>query len=1134
MRILIFSFFFLVPLLPILQNGNKVSAFGQCVDGQKQLLLNLKQELDFNSTFSTKLVSWNDSFDCCNWDGVSCDELGHVIRLDLQNETISGGIDNSSSLFGFHYLESLNLACNIFYPAQIPSGFYRLANLVYLNLSEAGFVGQVPVDFAKMRTLVTLDLSTRFPGFQPLQLENPNLKSLVQNLTKLKFLYLDGVNISAAGNEWCGALSSLSDLQELSLCGCQLSGPITSALSELRSLSVIRLDNNNLSTTVPDFFAQLSNLTQLRLGSCNLQGPFPEKIFQVPTMQILDLSANKLSGNLPQFPPSGSFSTIVLSHTNFSGSLPDSIGNLQNLSTIDLSNCNFRGPIPSSMANLEGLVYLDFSWNEFSGPIPVFQKSQKMNYIDLSRNNLSGPISSLHFEGLHQLLHLNLGSNSFNGSIPPSVFSLPKLQKLILANNQFSGPVIENISVSISFLDTLDLSSNQLTGLIPESFFQHQKLNVLTLSSNRFSGTVQLEAIKSLPNLTRLELSSNNLSIDASLHDSTRPFPQLTVLKLASCNLQEFPDLRNMSKMMHLDLSDNNITGEVPNWVWTVGLGTLTYLNLSCNFLSDLEKPYSISDNLAVIDLHSNHLQGEIPTPPLSAIYVDYSNNNFDALISPDIGKSIAVAYFFSLSDNNLKGIIPETICNGSYLKVLDLSNNFLSGSIPECIFENLEALGVLNLGSNNLSGRILDTFPPYCSLKTLDLSRNILVGKVPRSLVNCASLEVLNIGGNKIEDAFPCMLKNLSSLRVLVLRDNLFGGEVHCHGPNVSWPNLQIVDIASNNFNGDLSTIKFANWKAMMVDDGNGKSTQNHLSFEFLTLSRLYYQDTIMVTIKGLEMELQKILTVYTSIDFSSNKFEGRIPEAVGNLKALYVLNLSYNSLTGTIPKTIGNLTLLESLDLSRNQLEGMIPVELTDLTFLSFLNLSFNKLFGKIPTGRQFQTFSNTSYLGNTGLCSFPLDTNCNNNAPEYNYTHDGVKTKFDWQFIFIGLGFGVGAAVILAPLMAFKEGRDLCDGQLEKLLRLIFPAYRFTYTRYDEGKYEAADNFEADFEDDLEDFDQEEYGKGEEKWRGRYCVFCTKLDKYRKKAIHNLECNCHISPSLSDSLTSSSSLLILHHTY
>ncbi|KAJ9545378.1 hypothetical protein OSB04_025085 [Centaurea solstitialis] len=133
---------------------------GQCLNDQKSLLLALKNDLKFDPSLSTKIVGWNESLDCCHWGGVACDKAGQVTRLDISNESISGGIDGSSTLFGLSFLQSLNLADNSFNSAQLPSGFGKLTVLSYLNLSNSNFQGQVPGDFSLMKRLVTLDLSS--------------------------------------------------------------------------------------------------------------------------------------------------------------------------------------------------------------------------------------------------------------------------------------------------------------------------------------------------------------------------------------------------------------------------------------------------------------------------------------------------------------------------------------------------------------------------------------------------------------------------------------------------------------------------------------------------------------------------------------------------------------------------------------------------------------------------------------------------------------------------------------------------------------------------------------------------------------------------------------------------------------
>ncbi|KAK3444993.1 hypothetical protein EUGRSUZ_A00565, partial [Eucalyptus grandis] len=943
-----------------------VLASGQCLGNQKLLLLELKNNLDFSASFSTKLIKWNRSNG--SWDGVTC-EGGQVTDLDLSNESIAGGLTDSSSLFKLKYLWRLNLAFNNFPSSEIPSGFGNLTNLIHLNLSNAGFTGQIPIGISRLTRLVTLDVSQiYFPELISLKLENPNLKMLVGNLTELRELYLDGVNVSATGNELCNALSSsLPKLQVLSMMNCYLSGPIEScsSLVNLGFLSVINLSGNNLSTTVPEFFGHLNNLTNLDLRDSGLQGEFPQKIIQLQTLQTLDLSFNELlQGSLPEFAKNASLRTLVLSFTSISGRLPDSIGNLRYLSRIELVNCSFDGNIPSSFANLSQLAYVDFSLNNFTGSIPSLSKSKNMTQINLSHNNLTG-------------------------NIPSSLFTLPLIQKLQLSNNQFSGQVNEFSNVTQHKLDTLDLSNNNIGGELPKSIWELRGLKYLSLSSNNFSGSFHINLVKQLRNLSHLDLSYNSFSIYATNTASqASSFPDLTTLKLASCQLTTLPEfLAEQHRLVYLDLSRNWIQGKIPQWIW--GLQNLLYLNLSSNLLDDIETlSPNITYTLTVLDLHKNWLRGQtLPLPPF-ATYLDFSSNNFTLFIPPDIVTSLSVAIFFSLSKNSFQGFIPKSICEAGYLEVLDLSHNKLMGNIPDCLV--MESLKVLNLRNNALDGSIIK-FPETCGLKTLDLSINLLQGKFPTSLANCTTLEVLDLGNNQIDDVFPCELKSIASLLVLVLRSNKFHGRFGCPETNGPWKMLQIVDISSNNFSGILPAQSLTTWEAMKAN-----VDFNYIQYPLYNISglfyrdtasvilkgrqvELYYQDTISVTIKGLQVELVKILTLFTSIDFSCNNFEGPIPDTLGALKALYFLNLSNNAFSGPIPPSLGHLHQLESLDLSRNDLNGTIPTKLSDLNFLSVLNLSYNKLVGCIPAIKQFLTFSASSFENNNGLCGFPLETIC-----------------------------------------------------------------------------------------------------------------------------------------------------------
>ncbi|RDX68555.1 Receptor-like protein 12, partial [Mucuna pruriens] len=985
----------------------------------------MKHNLIFNLDRSQKLVHWNQSGDCCQWNGVACNE-GRVIGLDLSEEFITGGLDNSS-LFNLQYLQNLNLAHNDIH-SSLPSNFGFLKNLRYLNLSNAGFHGQIPIEIAHLTKLSTLDLSTSFTSQHTLKFEKPNIGTLLQNLTELAELYLDGVMVSAIGKEWYHAISSLHKLQVLSMSSCNLSGPIDSSLSKLQSLSVVQLSLNNMSSPVPKSLANISSLTTLQLSSCGLTDVFPNGVFQMQKLQVLDVSDNKdLCGSFPNFPQDGHLQTLNVSSTNFSGQLPGTISNLKQLSTLDLSNCQFNGTLPISLSRLTQFVYLDLSFNNFSGPFPSLNESKNLKYLSLFQNNFIGQITSTHWNGLLNLISINLGDNSLNGKVPPTLFTLPFLQVLILSHNDFDGVLDEFQNASFPTLQFVDLSNNKFQGPIPLSFFHLRSLEHLHLAANQFNGTIRLDMFQKLQNLHILGLSYNNLTVDTTFmddHDVTS-FPSLKNLLLGNCKLRKIPTfLRNQSQLVSLDLSNNQIEGIIPNWIWR--FDNMLNLNLSNNFFRGMEGPFeNLSCTTWMVDLHNNQLRGSIPTFIKNAVHLDFSNNKF-SFIPPDIRDCFRFTYFLSLSNNSFHGKIPQYFCNCSTLRMLDLSHNSFNDSMPECLTSRSSTLRVLDIGGNKLAGSISNTISTSCNLRSLNLNGNLIGGIIPKSLVNCQNLEVLNLGNNMLSDRFPCFLWNISTLRVLILRTNKLHGHIECQHNTGNWKMLHIVDLASNNFTGTLPQAFLRSWIAMVGDEGGAQQKSGNLLFDMydfhhsvrymdalasidkilvvrlskilatiprLSIDTLFsyfvnayqlqfggaYLDSATVVNKGMQMKLVKIPAIFASLDFSSNHFAGPIPEEIMSFRALIVLNLSHNAFSSHIPPSLGYLTQLESLDLSSNLLSGEIPAEIASLSFLSVLNLSFNHLVGRIPTGTQIQSFDADSFKGNGGLCGPPLTKNC-----------------------------------------------------------------------------------------------------------------------------------------------------------
>ncbi|XVE81270.1 hypothetical protein DITRI_Ditri15bG0050200 [Diplodiscus trichospermus] len=389
-----------------------------------------------------------------------------------------------------------------------------------------------------------------------------------------------------------------------------------------------------------------------------------------------------------------------------------------------------------------------------------------------------------------------------------------------------------------------------------------------------------------------------------------------------------------------------------------------------------------------------------------------------------------------NLGNNTLYDTFPLWLGKLPELIVLILRANWFYGQI-ELVKNNFPKLDVLDIASNNFSDQLAIEFFQGPQLRSLKISDNKLEGKLPRSLANCKKLEVLDVGKNMIQDTFPFWLVKLPSLKVLVLRANRFFGTIKFSEDENVFPMLHILDLASNNFSGELSDEFFQSLKAMKMMIDSNKDKLDYIGDR-------YYKDSVTIVSKGFEIFYEKILTIFVSLDLSNNSFHGRIPEEMRNLKSLKVLNFSYNSFRGPIPLALGNLTNLESLDLSHNYLSGKIPLQLTSLTFLAVLNFSYNQLDGSIPQSNQFGTFSNYSYIGNPRLCGLPLTRECNEvdfGMPPSKNEDSWIEGLSDWKIVLMGYGCGLVIGLCIGYTVQNELGNKWLDSFARKWNRKRF---------------------------------------------------------------------------------------------
>jgi Leucine-rich repeat (LRR) protein len=961
------SLFIFMPLLFLLPQFHLILAHSQplCHHDDSSALLQFKESFVINKSVSPndpsaypKVASWRvegDKSDCCSWDVVECDEdSGYVIGLDLSNSLLYGSINSSSSLFRLVHLQRLDLSSNHFNYSPIPPQVRNLSRLTYLNLSRSSFSGQIPFEISQLSHLSSLDLS--YNTYPSLELR-PSLRSLVGNMTRLQKLDLTVVNISSS---------------------------------------------------VPNILANLSSLTFLSLSDCGLHGEFTMGIFKLSNLRYLNVGGNEgLTGHFPSFTWSTPLEILEISGTNFSGELPASMGNLGFLNKLFLWGCNFSGSIPSSLGNLTKLTLLDFSKNAFVGNIlPSLGNLTKLTYLYLSRNALVGNIPPS-IGNLPKLSTLYLYKNAFVGNVPPSLGNLVQLFSLDISHNKLTGPISFEL-INLTHLTNVDLSNNLLSGAIHFGPMNLTQLSYLDLSYNNLHGQIS-NSVFNLKNLKFLDLSRNYLDGIVEFDEFVK-VPFLYSLDISGNQLSEFPNfLRNQHDLAYLNLSNNKLHGQVPEWMWNTSSTSLQILDLSNNFLTSfgchpIFLPWT---RLQVLDLRSNLLQGSLPIPSVSTL-------------------------IFSISNNSLTGNIPELFCNLSSLKVLDLGNNNLSGSLPRCLDNFGVSLSILDLRKNKFQGTIPDTWirrSQYLSI--INFSQNKFQGHLSRSLAECTMLTVLDLSDNQFNDKFPFWLGHLPNLKVLILRSNKFNGPMETLQTYLKFPNMQILDISNNDLMGKLPLRLLENWKAIKFENVDSSPYIQEDSYFQIQKEKMWesqqhqstYTYSMTLTNKGNIMFYEKVQELFTAIDFSNNRFVGEIPKSIGNLKGAQLLNLSNNYLTGHIPSSLGNLIELETLDLSQNKLSGEIPQQLTQLTFLAVFNVSHNNLTGPIPQGKQFDTFENNSFKDNPGLCGKPLTKKCEHSIFEPSQD-SGSPFEFGWKIVVIGYGYGFVVGVIIGPIVIARK--------------------------------------------------------------------------------------------------------------
>jgi len=266
--------------------------------------------------------------------------------------------------------------------------------------------------------------------------------------------------LGAAGTEcdWYGITCSSGSVSIIRLNTNFLSGSIPSELINLTNLTYLNVFDNSLSGNIPSELGSLKNLTYLSLNNNSLSGSIPPELGNLTKLRILNLDDNFLTGSIPtELGNLKGLTVLALNNNSLSGSIPTSLGNLTNLINIYLYINSLSGGIPPELGNLTNLTYLMLNRNFFSGSIPSeLGDLDKLLRLSLDDNSLSGNIPP-ELGNLTQLKYLNLNNNALTGSIPSELNNLKNLQSLRLDRNSLTGPLPKWLSdMDLSYLNITD------------------------------------------------------------------------------------------------------------------------------------------------------------------------------------------------------------------------------------------------------------------------------------------------------------------------------------------------------------------------------------------------------------------------------------------------------------------------------------------------------------------------------------------------------------------------------------------------------------------------------------------------------------------------------------------------------
>jgi len=573
-----------------IKESQTVENINKVINGNKNDEIKNKKDCEMLKEF----LDLSSNTNCCNLDNIVTCEDNKIIKLQLNmNE------NDKTDFSKFPILEDLNeLEISNAKISTLPSVLFDLPNLQLLNINKSNV------------TEISNEINPKCP-IEYINLSDNNIK---------KFPYQFGV---------------ISHLKLLNLMNNDINEELQNEIVNFSTLESIIIDNNHFSgelhipVSVETFTANNNKFNSISISDSNY------------SLKILELRGNNFNGDI--------FNTLIqfkkltnldLSYNKKLKSIPQSIGNLNNLKELTLKETNLK----------------ELPYGIFTLP-------------NLSKFNIESSSS------LFKIINFKSQSvNCYFGDTPISCYQPNSCNDI--NNNLYRNCTIDEIKEVKS---KLSIKPPQRNGISEDCKMFNTFVNKkITLDCCEEFGVScdQNDSIK------KLYINNDQNSI-----------MQYYINNSSSIDFQKFPYLKHIDDLEIINVELKSI----PNALLRLPLKKLT-LNKN-NLMGDLPEQFINFSDIQEINLNQNKLSGNLLVPK-TVKTISANDNHFNSIVF--IKSKNSTLQKLDASNNDFNDNIFNILAEFKNLEYLNLNNNKNIKDIPSSL-KNLTKIETLKLEGINI-----------------------------------------------------------------------------------------------------------------------------------------------------------------------------------------------------------------------------------------------------------------------------------------------------------------------------------------------------------------------------------------------------------------------------------------------